>query len=289
MKGAAKLAEPFAEVRGAIDDLISRATAERPVHALLIGPGAEAATFRITAPDDVEGGVSAAEFRRLFATLNRTRTEEGKLPEINVLIAPSRFEIRLTPPDEPDEAMLLVLARTADEAALLDRTYDELFDESNNPVDINDMDAEARIQVAAEILSTVYPAEHVGKALEDLAAKAARETTSRSATATPRPEASDGLSWPTEKWKGSPEHTGRKQHAIIAYLRRVWKPFIDDNSVIVTREVLKQKDSDAAAALKGYLHYNEIPRDIRIFTDDELRSHLVERPISANRLPALDA
>jgi hypothetical protein len=55
------------------------------------------------------------------------------------------------------------------------------------------MDAAARIQVAAEILSTVYPAEHVGQALEDLAAKAARETTSRSATATPL------LRWETDR------------------------------------------------------------------------------------------
>lgn len=43
------------------------------------------------------------------------------------------------------------------------------------------------IQAAAELLSTVYPAEHVDKALEDLAAKASRETTAR-AKAKPRPE-----------------------------------------------------------------------------------------------------
>src|SRR4051794_33464284 len=34
--------------------------------------------------------------------------------------------------------------------------------------------------------------------------------------------------WPTEKWIKSPEKGSRKQHAIIAFLRRVWKPFIDE-------------------------------------------------------------
>jgi tetratricopeptide (TPR) repeat protein len=61
------------------------------------------------------------------------------------------------------------------------------------------MDAAARIQAAAELLATVYPAEDVGKALEDLAAKAARETTARATaearvpapTPTPQPDASE--------------------------------------------------------------------------------------------------
>ena len=49
-----------------------------------------------------------------------------------------------------------------------------------------------RIATAAELLSTVYPAEDVGKALEDLAAKAARETTDH-ATAAPRPSVTPDL------------------------------------------------------------------------------------------------
>jgi len=49
------------------------------------------------------------------------------------------------------------------------------------------MDEAARIQAAAELLSTVYPAERVGKALKDLAAETARETTTRG-KATPRPD-----------------------------------------------------------------------------------------------------
>ena len=40
-------------------------------------------------------------------------------------------------------------------------------------------DAAARIRAAAELLSAVYPAEDVGKALEGLAEEAARETTGR--------------------------------------------------------------------------------------------------------------
>jgi hypothetical protein len=60
------------------------------------------------------------------------------------------------------------------------------FVESNDPDYTKGMDAATVVQAAAKLLSTVYPADDVGKALEDLAAKAARETTSRSATATPR-------------------------------------------------------------------------------------------------------
>lgn len=97
------------------------------------------------------------------------------------------------------------------------------------------------------------------------------------------------LAWPTEQWKGSPEELGRKQHALIAFLRRVWKPFIEDNKVLMTREILKEKDHHAAAALKGYLHRNKLPPDIPILTSDQLTEHLSDRPVSASSLPALNA
>jgi hypothetical protein len=71
-------------------------------------------------------------------------------------------------------------------------------------------------------------------------------------------------------------------------LRRVWVPFIDKNNVIVTREILKDKDEEAAAALKGYLHRNKLPPDIRIFTSEQLTQHLSRRPVTAS-LPSLAA
>lgn len=112
---------------------------------------------------------------------------------------------------------------------------------------------------------------------------------SRLETAAAEITAPVALEWPSEKWKGSPEELSRKQHALISYLRRVWVPFIDSNNVIVTREILKDKDIGAAAALKGYLHRNTMPPDIRIFTDEQLKEHLSQRPVSANRLPSLAA
>jgi hypothetical protein len=156
------------------------------------------------------------------------------------------------------------------------------------------------------------PVERVQQTLEALRATE-RETTTRatvqprqaqpaakvSATVEPRPEAaatetttpkaSNGLEWPTEKWKGSPEELSRKRYQIIVFLRRVWKPFIENNNVIVTREILKERDADAASALRGYLQYHEFPKDIRILTSDQLRQHLTKQPISANALPALHA
>jgi hypothetical protein len=161
---------------------------------------------------------------------------------------------------------------------------------------IGTMDAAARIRYARELLSPVFPPERVEKLFKDLAAETARKTTGH-VIEPPRPVAAapaaapsaPGLEWPSEKWKGSPEELSRKQHALITFLRRVWVPFIEENRVLVTREILKAHDTDAASALKGYLHRNKLPPDIRIFTTEQLQEHLSARPVSANSLPALAA
>lgn len=89
-----------------------------------------------------------------------------------------------------------------------------------------------------------------------------------------------GLEWPTAKWKGSAENMSRKRFQIVAFLRRVWKPFIEENHVIVTREILREKDSDAADALDGYLRARQFPKDIPILTSAELRTCLTSRPVA---------
>jgi hypothetical protein len=100
---------------------------------------------------------------------------------------------------------------------------------------------------------------------------------------------SAGLAWPTEKWETSPEKAFHKHHAIVAFLRRVWKPFIEENNVIVTRAVLQERDAAAAKAVEKYLQYNPLPKDIPIITSKQLREHLRSRPVSADSLPALRA
>jgi hypothetical protein len=148
----------------------------------------------------------------------------------------------------------------------------------------------AILHAASDLLSRIYPRERVEKALGDLAA-AERETTSRSATATPRPDASDGLSWPTEKWKGSDEELSRKRYQIVAFLRRVWKPFIDDNNVLVTREILKEKDYEAGRALEGVLRtkgISDFPNDLRILTSEQLRDFLTAQPVSVSNMRICD-
>jgi hypothetical protein len=136
MKGAAEgrsaaKAEPSIELPPAVNDLLASGTAEKPVHALLLGAsGAEGATFRIFG----DGGISPAEFRRSLAW-QFERRHKGKRPEIDVVIGPSRFEIRISPAGEPDETVLIILARSAAEAEKLHRVYDYLFGEDNEPDD----------------------------------------------------------------------------------------------------------------------------------------------------------
>lgn len=90
------------------------------------------------------------------------------------------------------------------------------------------------------------------------------------------------LRWPSDKWMASPEKMRRKQHAIVAFLRRVWKPFIDANNLLVTRKMLAMHDPDAAAALQAYAQRNPIPDDIRIVrTRDINRLHAEGKRIHA--------
>src|SRR5689334_2659732 len=129
--------------------------------------------------------------------------------------------------------------------------------------------------------------EEGARALKEFA-KAKREKASRAATAphleaatteAATPKASNGLEWPTEKWKGSPEELSRKRYQIIAFLRRVWRPFINENDVIVTKTILRSKDFPAGKALDSYLHSHDMPSDIRIIDDQQLKEYLTQRPV----------
>jgi hypothetical protein len=137
------------------------------------------------------------------------------------------------------------------------------------------------------------PVEVVERKLKEEAAErevTARQTTGRAkatvrpkgaakeTTATPKP--SDGPEWPSEKWKGSPEELSRKPFAIFAFLRRVWKPFIDETGALVTRQMLIERDRDAGLALKGALRgHRPMPGDIRIVRTRELKNTVGEGPI----------
>lgn len=120
-------------------------------------------------------------------------------------------------------------------------------------------------------------------ALERGAPKTARDdNTAREQTAAPAPAAppsTEALQWPTEKWKGSPEELSRKQHAIVAFLRRVWKPFIDGNNLLVTRAMLAEHDEEAAGAIKNYVRTNSLPSDIRIVRGRDVRKVAARRPL----------
>jgi hypothetical protein len=86
--------------------------------------------------------------------------------------------------------------------------------------------------------------------------------------------------WPSEKYDNSPERGSRKQQNILAFLRRVWKPFIEENNVLVTRQVLERQDPDAWRALKSYFRSsgNTLPPDIPILKSSEARDVIAERP-----------
>jgi hypothetical protein len=125
-------------------------------------------------------------------------------------------------------------------------------------------------------------ARDLGKSVEDLQKlrtdDAARDNTAR-ATATPQAPASVAPEWPSEKWETSPEKAFRKQHAIVAYLRRVWKPFIENTGAAVTREILSLKDADAEYALTRYLEKHDMPKDVPILYPKELEKVSAERPV----------
>ena len=121
----------------------------------------------------------------------------------------------------------------------------------NYPYIVMDADKANIIKAAADLLSTVYPAYDVRKALEDLAANAARETTGRATTMAraasrrarrearagsrhqdwqpPSVRLPNGLKWPTEQFNSSPEY--KKKGGITRHLERVWKPLIAARAV----------------------------------------------------------
>lgn len=87
--------------------------------------------------------------------------------------------------------------------------------------------------------------------------------------------------WPSEKWETSSENTGvgaRKAHKIIAYMRRVWKPFIEETGAVVTRDILKIKDREAESALTRYLERHPMPKDLLILYPEELKEISADRP-----------
>jgi hypothetical protein len=100
------------------------------------------------------------------------------------------------------------------------------------------------------------------------------EVTART-TAKSRPDTPQR--WPTERWENSPERGSRKPGALFAYLRRVWKPFLDETQALVTRRILAEIDAPAEAALKSALRSGPLPRDIGIVATKEIKQ-TSERP-----------
>lgn len=119
-------------------------------------------------------------------------------------------------------------------------------------------------------------ARDLGKSVEDLQKlrtdEAARAPVPARPVAAALPASTAAaLEWPSEKWKGSPEHLSRKQRAIFPFLRRVWKPFIENIGAVVTRQMLRDSDRDAEVALGNALRSCAMPADIRIVPTRELK------------------
>lgn len=123
----------------------------------------------------------------------------------------------------------------------------------------------------AEIIEKYVPIRYY-KAIMDLAKKAFRPA-EREVSA-----GGDTLEWPSAGWLTSPERGFRKHGAIVAYLRRTWKPFLDLTGAVVTLEILNQKDEGAGTALRSYLRSNPMPNDLRIRTSKQLKAELAEAP-----------
>jgi tetratricopeptide (TPR) repeat protein len=87
------------------------------------------------------------------------------------------------------------------------------------------------------------------------------------------------IGWPTEKWKESDEYKFRG-HDFYAFLRRVWKPFIDAHNGPVTRKMLEAADPDAAHTLKSVLRSKPLPSDIRILKDRDLKTLVAQRQVA---------
>ena len=137
----------------------------------------------------------------------------------------------------------------------------------------------------SELLSRVYPEKAVRKALDDLAANAARETPGR-AKAEPRPEiaatttnaTTPALAWPSKKWKDAAEKILGKKRGIVTFLEREWEPFIQKSGQVVTRDILAMHDSDAEQALTRHLETHDFPEGISIIYPKRLMNLASERP-----------
>jgi tetratricopeptide (TPR) repeat protein len=94
-----------------------------------------------------------------------------------------------------------------------------------------------------------------------------------------RPADTSSLEWPAAGWQKLREKGGvRKHHAIIDYLADTWKPFLDATGAAVTLEILEQKDPGAGTALRRYLVWHPMPKELRFVLHDEVMSILAERP-----------
>jgi hypothetical protein len=141
------------------------------------------------------------------------------------------------------------------------------------------MDIAAVISTAAALLSRVYPAERVGKALEDLAAGGEGAGTDDPAKGEPRPVApAVVLEWPIAKWKDASEKILGKKWGIITFLKREWEPFIHNTGNVITRDILASHDPEAEQALTRHLETHEFPEGISIIYPERLMRIAAERP-----------
>jgi hypothetical protein len=167
-------------------------------------------------------------------------------------------------------------------------------------------DATARIQAAAELLSTVYPAERVRKALEDLAADTTRETTSP-ATAAARPEVAalastakgvdlesaaaettDRAKEPGQEWvEARKEGDGRRRDSkpiadvLAAFIRDKFADELADGTMS-TQKLYRYEKLHSAF----YNHRDELPRDLQ---DMPTRSEVNDRIVAEGKVTSAEA
>jgi hypothetical protein len=78
------------------------------------------------------------------------------------------------------------------------------------------------------------------------------------------------IEWPRDRWESAPEKLSRKQHAIEAFMRRVWKPFIEESGAVVTLAMLRNVDHRAAGAWANYVSRSGPVADIPIISTNDL-------------------
>jgi tetratricopeptide (TPR) repeat protein len=235
------------------------------------------------------------ELTRSFFNLGVAQAKLGKIAE--AISAFGHVFEKVYDPEERSEIAEFVVSLIA---------LPSPIDESNTSryTSYNMSDMAAYFAVARRAFEKGLSVAELDEAIDDkLAAKAAtREITAR-ATAEPRPDEpapvepvrsavaatpeSAELAWPTEKWKGSPEEVSRKPHAIFAFLRRVWKPFIEDTGALVTRQILLDHDTDAGIAVrnalrvrKGMTRKPKMPDDIPIIRVKDLKTTVSNRRVT---------